>query len=85
MESTDRTSETEHGRGGVGLLDGQAVAFLALIAFPVLAFVCAVMGLVLVLQGKVVVGLVFLLVLTQVFAVGGLITWNRRRRARSGR
>lgn len=65
-----------------GALDPQAVTFLALVAFPVLAFVCAVMGLILVLQGKVLAGLVFLLVLTQVFALGGLITWNRRRRAR---
>ena len=45
----------------------------------------AVMGLILVLQGKVVAGVVFLVVLTQVFAAGGLITWNRRRRDRSGR
>lgn len=68
-------------QGGSGLLDAQTVTFLALIAFPVLAFVCAVMGLILILQGKTVAGLVFLLVLTQAFAVGGLITWNRRRRA----
>lgn len=67
------------------LLDAQAVSLLTLIAFPVLAFVCAVMGLILVLQGKVVAGVVFLVVLTQVFAAGGLITWNRRRRDRSGR
>lgn len=67
------------------LLSPQAVTFLALIAFPVLAFVCAVLGLILVLQGKTVAGLVFLLVLTQVFAVGGLIAWNKRRRAPRGR
>lgn len=43
----------------------QAVTFLALVALPVLAFVCAVFGLILVLQGKTIAGLVFLLVLTQ--------------------
>ena len=67
------------------LLSPQAVTFLALVALPVLAFVCAVLGLILVLQGKTLAGLVFLLVLTQVFAVGGLIAWNRRKRAQQGR
>jgi len=67
------------------LLSPQAVSFLALVALPVLAFVCAVLGLILVLQGKTLAGLVFLLVLTQVFAVGGLIAWNRRKRAQQGR
>ena len=50
-----------------------------------LAFVCAVFGLILVLQGKTIAGLVFLLVLTQVFAVGGFIAWNKRKRAQQGR
>ena len=67
------------------LLSPQAVSFLALVALPVLAFVCAVLGLILVLQGKTLAGLVFLLVLTQVFAVGGLIAWNKRKRAQQGR
>ncbi|MCT2325102.1 NF038396 family protein [Micrococcus luteus] len=67
------------------LLSPQAVSFLALVALPVLAFVCAVLGLILVLQGKTLAGLVFLLVLTQVFAVGGLIAWNRRKRAQQDR
>lgn len=71
--------------GHSGLLDGDALTFLALIAMPVLAFVCAVLGLVLVLQDKTVAGLVFLLVLTQVFAVGGLLAWNRRKRAQRDR
>ena len=67
------------------LLSPQAVSFLALVALSVLAFVCAVFGLILVLQGKTIAGLVFLLVLTQVFAVGGLIAWNKRKRAQQGR
>lgn len=67
------------------LLSPQAVSFLALVALPVLAFVCAVLGLILVLQGKTLAGLVFLLVLTQVFAVGGFIAWNRRKRAQQDR
>lgn len=71
--------------GWNGLLDGDALTFLALIAMPVLAFVCAVFGLILVLQDKTVAGLVFLLVLTQVFAVGGLLAWNRRKRAQRDR
>ncbi|MDY6055611.1 NF038396 family protein [Micrococcus sp.] len=82
-EARRNADETEtRSPRGAGLIDAQAVAFLALVAFPVLAFVCAVMGLVLVLQGKTVAGLVFLLVLTQVFAVAGLMTWARRRRSR---
>jgi len=67
------------------LLSPQAVSFLALVALPVLAFVSAVFGLILVLQGKTLAGLVFLLVLTQVFAVGGFIAWNKRKRAQQGR
>lgn len=67
------------------LLSPQAVSFLALVALPVLAFVCAVLGLILVLQGKTLAGLVFLLVLTQVFAVGGFIAWNKRKRGQQGR
>ncbi|MBA9080111.1 hypothetical protein FHR79_000193 [Micrococcus aloeverae] len=67
------------------LLSPQAVSFLALVALPVLAFVSAVFGLILVLQGKTLAGLVFLLVLTQVFAVGGFIAWNKRKRAPQGR
>ncbi|MGW3945594.1 NF038396 family protein [Micrococcus endophyticus] len=67
------------------LFTPQVVTFLALVACPVLAFVCAVMGLILVLQGKTIAGLVFLIVLTQVFAVGGLIAWNKRKRAQQGR
>ena len=35
--------------------------------------------------GKTLAGLVFLLVLTQVFAAGGLIAWNKRKRAQQGR
>lgn len=82
-DDQDTTGTTGASRtGGAGLLTPQAVTFLALVAFPVLAFACAVLGLILVLQGKVVAGLVFLLVLTQLFAVGGLITWNRRKRSR---
>ncbi|WP_295017475.1 NF038396 family protein [uncultured Micrococcus sp.] len=67
---------------GPGLLTPQAVTFLALVAFPVLAFACAVLGLILVLQGKVAAGLVFLLVLTQLCALGGLLAWNRRKKSR---
>ncbi len=81
-DDKDAAGTTGAGTGGAGLLTPQAVTFLALVAFPVLAFACAVLGLILVLQGKVVAGLVFLLVLTQLFAVGGLITWNRRKRSR---
>ncbi|MDX2340190.1 NF038396 family protein [Micrococcus sp. M4NT] len=68
-----------------GLLSGDALTFLALIALPVLAFVCAVFGLILVLQGKTIAGLVFLLVLTQAFAIGGFMLGNRRKRAQRDR
>lgn len=71
--------------GRSGLLTGDSLTFLALIALPLLAFVCAVLGLILVVQGKVVAGLVFLLVLTQVFAIGGFMLWRRRNQDRAGR
>lgn len=62
--------------------DKDMLSFLALIAFPILALVSAVFGLILVVQGHILAGLLFLLVLTQAFAVGGLIVWTRRRRPR---
>ncbi len=62
--------------------DKDMLSFLALIAFPILALVSAVFGLILVVQGHILGGLLFLLVLTQAFAIGGLVVWTRRRRPR---
>ena len=74
-----------HDDGPRGLLTGDALAFLAMVALPLLAFVCAVMGLVLVVRGQVAAGLVFLLVLTQAFAIAGFMVGRRRGRRRGGR
>lgn len=77
-----KTSPTPESQGGSGLLDQQSITFLALIACPILALVCAGMGLVFILQGHLIVGVLFILVLAQVFVAGGLWASSRRKRAR---
>lgn len=56
------------------------LAFLGLVAGPLLALVCAGMGLYLVLTGKTIAGLIFLLVLTQAFIGVGLWAYNARKK-----
>ena len=67
-----------------GFLNRQTLTFIAFILAPVLGLVTAVMGLVLVLQDKVVAGVVFLVVLTQVFVVLGLWAYAQRRKLLGG-
>src|SRR5699024_1168487 len=52
------------------------LAFIGLVAGPLLALVCAGMGLYLVLTGKTIAGVVFILVLTQLFIGLGLWAYN---------
>lgn len=61
------------------LLNKSTLTFIAFVACPVLGLVTAVMGLVLILSGSVVPGVVFLVILTQVFVVGGI--WASRKRS----
>ena len=56
------------------------LAFLGLVAGPLLALVCAGMGLYLVLTGKTIAGIIFLLVLTQVFIGIGLWAYSARKK-----
>ena len=56
------------------------LAFLGLVAGPLLALVCAGMGLYLVLTGKTIAGIIFLLVLTQAFIGVGLWAYNARKK-----
>lgn len=67
-----------------GFLNRQTLTFIAFILAPVLGLVTAVMGLVLVLQDKVVAGVVFLVVLTQVFVVLGLWAYAQRKKLLGG-
>lgn len=68
-----------------GFLNHQTLAFLAFILAPVLGLVTAVMGLIFVLQGHTVIGVVFLVLITQVFVALGLWANARRRSLGSGR
>jgi hypothetical protein len=61
------------------LLNKTTLTFIAFIACPVLGLVTAVMGLVMILSGDVVPGVIFLVVLTQVFVAGGI--WASRKRS----
>lgn len=56
------------------------LAFLGLVAGPLLALVCAGMGLYLVITGKTIAGLIFILVLTQIFIGVGLWAYNARKK-----
>lgn len=56
------------------------LTFLGLIAGPLLALICAVMGFVLILNGKTIAGVVFLLVPTQLFLFVGLWAYNARKK-----
>ncbi|MDN6678452.1 MAG: NF038396 family protein, partial [Yaniella sp.] len=56
------------------------LAFLGLVAGPLLALVCAGMGLYLVLTGKTIAGVIFILVLTQIFIGVGLWAYNARKK-----
>lgn len=61
------------------LLNKTTLTFIAFVACPVLGLVTAVMGLVMILSGDVIPGVIFLVVLTQVFVVGGI--WATRKRS----
>ena len=78
------TPATRDAEGTVGFLNRQTLTFIAFILAPVLGLVTAVMGLVLVLQDKVVAGVVFLVVLTQVFVVLGLWAYAQRKKLLGG-
>jgi len=56
------------------------LAFIGLVAGPLLALVCAGMGLYLVLTGKTIAGLIFILVLTQIFIGVGLWAYTARKK-----
>ena len=56
------------------------LAFLGLVAGPLLALVCAGMGLYLVLTGNTIAGVIFILVLTQLFIGVGLWAYNARKK-----
>lgn len=60
------------------LLNRTTLTFIAFIACPVLGLVSAVMGLVMILSGDVIPGVIFVVVLTQVFVVAGV--WTTRKR-----
>jgi hypothetical protein len=61
------------------LLNKTTLTFIAFIACPVLGLVTAVMGLVMIFTDNVVMGVVFLVLLTQVFIFGGLWATLKRK------
>lgn len=63
-----------------GFASAVVLGLAAYVVFPVLALVTAAMGLVLVLNDRIVPGMVFLAVIMQLWVVGGLWAHFRRRR-----
>ncbi|MCY1158321.1 MAG: hypothetical protein MOP51_1345 [Citricoccus sp.] len=61
------------------LLNKTTLTFIAFVACPVLGLVTALMGLIMILSGDVIPGVIFLVVLTQVFVFGGI--WATRKRS----
>ncbi|MFC7401138.1 NF038396 family protein [Citricoccus sp. GCM10030269] len=61
------------------LLNKTSLTFIAFIACPILGLVTAVMGLVMIFTDNVIMGVVFLVLLTQVFIAGGVWATLKRR------
>ncbi|NUL48544.1 hypothetical protein F7P69_25540 [Cellulosimicrobium funkei] len=61
------------------LLNKTTLTFIAFVACPILGLVTAVMGLIMIFTDNVVMGVVFLVVLTQVFIFGGLWATLKRK------
>lgn len=63
----------------MGLMNKTTLTFIAFIACPILGLVTAVMGLVMIFTDNLVMGVVFLVLLTQVFIFGGIWALMKRK------
>lgn len=63
-----------------GFADAVVFGLAAYVVFPVLALVTAIMGLILVLNDRIVPGMVFLALIMQLWVAGGIWAHSRRRR-----
>lgn len=63
----------------MSLMNKTTLTFIAFIACPILGLVTAVMGLVMIFTDNLVMGVIFLVVLTQVFIFGGLWALMKRK------
>lgn len=63
-----------------GFSNAVVLGLAAYVVFPVLALITAVMGLVLILNDRLVPGLIFLAVILQAWVIAGLWTHLRRRK-----
>lgn len=63
----------------MSLLNKTTLTFIAFVACPILGLVSAVMGLVMIFTDNLVMGVVFLVLVTQVFIVGGIWALMKRR------
>ncbi|GGE69217.1 NF038396 family protein [Nesterenkonia cremea] len=70
--------ELQHDAAQAGFANAVVLGLAAYVVFPVLALITAVMGLVLILNDRLVPGLIFLAVILQAWVVAGLWTHFRR-------
>lgn len=63
----------------MSLMNKTTLTFIAFIACPILGLVTAVMGLVMIFTDNLVMGVIFLVLITQIFVLGGIWALMKRK------
>ena len=63
----------------MSLMNRTTLTFIAFIACPILGLVTAVMGLVMIFTDNLVMGVIFLVLITQIFVLGGIWALMKRK------
>lgn len=77
---TDHTHGTTGAHGSSGAPSTVVLGMVGYVIFPILALVTVALGFILVLNERLVPGLIFILIIAQVWVIGGLWAHFRRRR-----
>lgn len=72
--------ELQQDAAQTGFTNAVVLGMAAYVVFPVLALVTAVLGLVLILNDRLIPGMIFLAIILQLWVAGGLWTHFRRRK-----
>lgn len=72
--------ELQQNAAQTGFTNAVVLGLAAYVVFPVLALITAVMGLVLILNDRLVPGLIFLIVILQAWVIAGVWTHLRRKK-----
>ncbi|MGJ9425842.1 NF038396 family protein [Nesterenkonia halotolerans] len=77
---TDHAHGTAGAKGTSGAPSSVVLGMVGYVIFPILALVTVALGFILVLNERLVPGLIFILIIAQVWVIGGLWAHFRRRR-----